>query len=86
MLFPKMTADEMMKAHCDELTQAKDPRVYRTELSEGFCQMLEAMLVKDRNGRISSWNDVYTMSRDVERGIKFKPRLDGYVSSMKLAL
>lgn len=84
MLFPGKTAEEMMKAHCDELSQSKDPRVYRPQLSEGFCQMLEAMLVKDRNGRVPSWNDVYTMSRDVERGIKFKPRLTGYVSSMKL--
>lgn len=86
MLFPKMTSDEMMKAHCDELSQSKDPRVYRPDLTEGFCQMLEAMLVKDRNGRVPSWSDVYAMSRDVERGIKFKPRLTGFISSMKLGL
>ena len=84
MLFPKMTSDEMMKAHCDELSQSKDPRIYRPDLTEGFCQMLEAMLVKDRNGRVPSWSDVYAMSRDVERGIKFKPRLTGFISSMKL--
>ncbi len=86
MLFPKMTSDEMMKAHCDELSQSKDPRIYRPDLTEGFCQMLEAMLVKDRNGRVPSWSDVYAMSRDVERGIKFKPRLTGFISSMKLDL
>ena len=86
MLFPKMTSDEMMKAHCDELSQSKDPRDYRPDLTEGFCQMLEAMLVKDRNGRVPSWSDVYAMSRDVERGIKFKPRLTGFISSMKLDL
>lgn len=86
MLFPKMTSDEMMKAHCDELSQSKDPRVYRPDLTEAFCQMLEAMLVKDRNGRVPSWSDVYAMSRDVERGIKFKPRLTGFISSMKLDL
>lgn len=84
LLFPKLEADEAMRAHCDELRQAKDPRSYRPELTEGFCQMLEAMLIKDRNGRIPTWGDVITMCRDVERGTKFKPRFDGYISSMRL--
>lgn len=85
-LFPKLSADEMMRAHCDELTQAKDPRTYRPELTEGFCQMLEAMLVKERDGRVPTWSDIYTMCCDIESGIRFKPRLTGFISSMKLEL
>ena len=73
-LFPGMDNENMMRAHCDESTQAKDPRAYRPELSEGFCQLLESMLVKNREYRIASWSDVFQMCRDVEEGIAFKPR------------
>ena len=74
MLFPGLDADAMMRAQCDDASQAKDPRMYRPELSEGFCQVLEAMMVKNRDYRIASWKDVYQMCRDVEGGVRFKPR------------
>ena len=64
----------MMRAHCDEATQARDPRCYRPELSEGFCQLLESMLVKNRDYRVATWSNVFQMSREVEGGAKFKPR------------
>ena len=64
----------MMRAHCDEGTQARDPRTYRPELSEGFCQLLESMLVKNRDYRVSSWMDVFAMCREIENGSRFKPR------------
>ena len=64
----------MMRAHCNESTQARDPRTYHPELSEGFSQLLESMLVKNRDYRVSSWADVFTMCREVECGSKFKPR------------
>ena len=73
-LFPGLDNDSMMRAHCDEATQAPDPRTYRPELSEGFCQLLESMLVKNRDCRVSSWADVFTMCREVENGTRFKPR------------
>ena len=73
-LFPGLDADAMMRAQCDDASQAKDPRTYRPELSEGFCQVLEAMMVKNRDYRIASWKDVYQMCRDVEEGVRFKPR------------
>ena len=63
-----------MRAHCNEATQARDPRTYRPELSEGFCQLLESMLVKNRDYRVSSWADVFAMCREVENGSLFKPR------------
>ena len=74
LLFPGLDNENMMRAHCDEGTQTRDPRTYRPELSEGFCQLLESMLVKNRDYRISSWTDVFAMCRDIENGVRFKPR------------
>ena len=73
-LFPGLDNDAMMRAHCDPASQARDPRVYRPELTEGFCQHLESMLVKDRDYRVASWSDVFSMCREVEDGARFKPR------------
>ena len=85
LLFPGLDNENMMRAHCDEATQARDPRAYRPELSEGFCQLLECMLVKNRDYRIAAWSDVFQMCRDVEDGISFKPRdTEGANSSIKL--
>ena len=85
LLFPGLDNDGMMRAHCTETTQAHDPRLYRPELSEGFCQLLELMLVKNRDFRIASWTDVFQMCRDVEGGATFKPRdSNGANSSIRL--
>jgi len=84
-IFPGLGYEEMLRAHCDENCAGHDPRFYRPELSEGFCQMLEAMLVKNRDYRIPSWNDVYEMCLAVERGSVFKHR-EGTASSLRLAL
>jgi len=83
-LFPALSNDETMRAHCNAETQANDPRTYQPDLSEGFCQMLEAMLVKDREYRISSWATVFQMCQDIEKGILFKPRTHATPSSMRL--
>lgn len=83
-LFPGLDNDAMMHAHCDEDQQSKDPRVYHHELSEGFCQMLESMLVKDRDFRVSTWPDVLQMCKDVEAGALFKPRTANAKSSIML--
>lgn len=83
-LFPGLDTGDMMRAHCAKESQAKDPRHYHAEISEGFCQLLEFMLVKDRNFRLSSWSTVIEMCQEIERGIKFKPRKATAVSSLKL--
>ena len=83
-LFPGYDNDTMMRAHCDENVQARDPRSYRPELSEGFAQLLEAMLVKNRDYRVSSWQDVLDMCAVIENGAAFKARADSAVSSVKL--
>ena len=74
-----------MRAHCNETVQAKDPRLYRPGLSEGFAQMLEAMLVKNRDSRISSWNEVYAIAQAVESGAVFPPRETEGASSLLLS-
>ena len=85
MLFPGLSNEEMIRAHCDEKCVARDPRFYRPDLSEGFCQLLEAMLVKNRDYRLPSWKDVCTMCLAIEQGVAFKPR-KGTVSSMQIIL
>ena len=32
------------------------------------------MLVKNRDYRVSSWEDVFAMCREIENGSRFKPR------------
>ena len=84
LLFPGLDNEAMLRAHCDEGESARDPRLYRPELSEGFAQLLEAMLVKNRDSRVSSWKDVFAMCRDVEQGVAFKPRATSGASSVRL--
>ena len=83
-LFPHLDADDSLRAHCDDNMQAPDPRHYHPELSEGFAQLLEAMLVKDRDLRVQSWSDVFAMCKDVEAGDAFRPRDSGGASSILL--
>ena len=80
-LFPDLDTEAMMCAHCRPEKQAADPRESRPELSEGFVQMLESMLVKDRDYRVSSWKDIISMCKDVEAGMRFKPRVSASAPS-----
>ena len=82
-MFPGLGSEETMRAHCDNARQAPDPVVFH-HLSEGFRQLLEAMLVKDRDYRIRDWAAVFDMCREVEAGAAFKPREDPHPSSMHL--
>ena len=86
LLFPGLDNDNMMRAHCEDMKQARDPRSFRPELSEGFCQMLEAMLIKSRDYRLPTWTDVMTMCLDIEQGVSFKPRATPGVSSIRLTI
>lgn len=83
-LFPGLSPEDMMRAHCDETKQAPDPRIF-TVLSDGFCQLLEVMLVKDRNYRLPGWKEVFAMCTSIEKGYSFKPRTTPGVSSLALA-
>ncbi len=84
-LFPGLDANDSMRAHCNEERQAPDPREIKPCISEGFAQLLEAMTVKNRDGRVQSWNDVFEMCKLVEQGTAFKPRQTPDTSSIRLA-
>ncbi len=84
-LFPNLGPEDMMRAHCDEARQAPDPRNFAS-LSEGFCQLIEAMLVKNRDYRMPTWKDVFEMCREIEQGFSFKRRTTPGVSSIALDL
>ncbi len=83
-LFPLLSNDATMLAHCTDTNQADDPRHYRPELSKGFAQLLEVMLVKDREERIQSWQGVFDMATSVEQGFCFQPRETTGPSSIRL--
>ncbi len=85
-LFPGLDYEDLLRAHCSEAVQSRDPRLYRPELSESFCRLLEAMLVKNRDSRIPTWKDVYNLCVDIERGTRFKSRATAGASSVKLGL
>lgn len=84
LLFEGLGADDSMRAHCDDNQKGPDVREHVPTLSEGFAQLLEAMLVKNRDERLQSWSDVFSMCKDIESGIAFKPRATEGASSMAL--
>ena len=84
-LFPGYDNEACLRAHCNETVQAKDPRIFRPELSRGFVQMLEAMLVKNRDARIGAWEDVIALAQAVESGTEFQPRDSEGNSSLQLS-
>ena len=67
-LFPDAKEDEAFLVHGQSDKQAPDPRDIVPELSLGFVRFLEAMLVKNREGRIKSWPLVFEYCREVENG------------------
>ncbi len=82
-LFPGLDTEAMMRAHCDVAMQAEDPRRF-CRLSDSFCRLLEFMLVKNRDYRVSSWEDVLEFCQLVEKGVLFKPRSQDAPSSLRL--
>lgn len=84
LLFPALGDTAAMKSQCDPTAQAPDPRLYRRQLSLGFAQLLEAMLVKDRNERLQGWSEVYELCQAVEAGNSFEPRDSTSPSSIRL--
>lgn len=83
-LFPRLDSDDLLRAHCSENCWGTDPRVYKPQLSDGFCRLLDAMLVKDRDWRINSWDVVIQICRDIQAGVVFKERKTPGVSSIRL--
>ena len=82
-LFPDAKEDEAFLVHGQSDKQAPDPRDIVPELSLGFVRFLEAMLVKDRNGRLGSWQQVLLSCLAVERGDDCMRAFNGLPSSVK---
>lgn len=83
-LFPALSTDDTLRAHCDVTKQSLDPRAYRPEISRNFALLLEAMLVKDRDHRINSWSEVLKLCTDIECGKALPERDPTVQSSIKL--
>ena len=85
MLFPIMSNDDILRAHVDPQQQAPDPRSISPLLTEGFVRLMAGMLVKERDQRYQTWEDVFNDARIVEEGGETLPPLpDGTVSSIQL--
>ena len=83
-LFPDAKEDEAFLVHGQSDKQAPDPRDIVPELSLGFVRFLEAVLVKDREGRIKSWPHVFGYCRDIESGGNVCTRQDASPSSVNI--
>ena len=68
MLFTGDSNDDILRSHVDPASQAPDPREYCPGLSEPFVRLLENMLVKNRDYRISTWENVIEGARYAEEG------------------
>ena len=84
MLFPIMSNDDILRAHVDPQQQAPDPRTMTPRLTEGFVRLMAGMLVKERDQRYQTWDDVFNDARIVEVGETLPPIPDGTVSSIRL--
>lgn len=84
MLFPIMSNDDILRAHVDPQRQAPDPRTMSPLLTEGFARLMAGMLVKEREKRYQTWNDVFNDARVVEAGETLPPIPDGAISSIQL--
>ena len=83
MLFPIMSNDDILRAHVDPDSQAPDPRTMAPLLTEHFVRLLAGMLVKDRDLRYQTWDDVFNAARIVEEGGDLPPIPEGTVSSIR---
>lgn len=72
-LFPLLGNDDMLRAHVDPASAAPDPRTIVPELSANFANLLARMLVKDRDLRYRTWDEVLTDAQTAESGGEVAP-------------
>ena len=84
MLFPLMSNDDILRAHVDQSQCAPDPRRFAKGISARFVHLLAGMLVKDREGRYQTWDDVYTAAQIIDENGELPPLPEGSISSIKL--
>ncbi len=83
-LFPCQSNDNMLRAHVDPEKQAYDPRRFNPALSESFVRLLVGMLVKDRDSRYQTWDDVLAAAQIVDAGGELPPIPEDCISSIVL--
>ena len=79
-----MSNDDILRAHVDPQQQAPDPRTIAPRLTDGFVRLIAGMVVKERDQRYQTWDDVFNDARIVEEGGTLPPLPEGTVSSIKL--
>ena len=84
MLFPLMSNDDILRAHVDPEKRAPDPRRFASGISGRFARLLEGMLIKDRDGRYQTWDDVYAAAQTIDANGDLPPLPEGAISSISL--
>ncbi len=85
MLFPGLSNDDVLRSHVNPECQAPDPRAIVPDLSAGFCNLLAGMLVKDRDYRYQTWDDVFHTVQALENGGEVPALSPAVVSSVAVA-
>ena len=81
-LFPDCSNDDILRRHVDPARRAPDPRTLNPNVSLSLARLLAGMLVKEREGRYQTWDDVLAAAQFVDAGAGELPPLPaGCVSS-----
>ena len=83
-LFPFPNVDDVVRAHINPESFAPDPRTFNPKLSEDFVRLIAHMLVKDRNLRCQTWDDVLEAAQAIDASKKILPLPEGAVSSIRI--
>ena len=73
LLFPMETNEGLLRSPVDPDQSAPDPRRFAPGLSRGFARLLSHMLVKDRDQRYGSWDEVLDAATSLDSGIDPEP-------------
>ena len=84
MLFPGLSNDDILRSHVNADCQAPDPRKIVPDISASFCNILAGMLVKDRDERYATWDDVLADFQAIENGETVPPPPEGIISSVRI--
>lgn len=67
-LFPLQTYDDQLRSHVNPDMRAPDPRRFESTIPASFVHLIAGMLMKSRDERYRSWEDVLADVRFVEDG------------------
>lgn len=81
-LFPLRSNDDILRSHVDPEKQAPDPRLFNPAITGSFVRLLAGMLVKERDNRYQTWDDVFNVARIIDDGGDIPPLPAACVSSI----